>query len=697
MGIKQDVEDSLKDYPISTIDGQPDEEALSKLKLELVEGLASIPTLNGGGQHGHIGMILSTAEYTAISRNGAPYDILDNPGPYPLNVDATDAVNRERQVAEHKGEIKEYEMQLGAISWARKAIIGAVEECWLSEIKNPHVGFNHLTPFELLTHLESVGGTLDFMDITELQAELFTPWDQVEAPTSLFERQDKIEKQLVKAGIPAQPELRLALARTWFENTGEYDIALAKWDNLPATNRTLPAFRVMIQKEFAKRTKRDKQTAKGTGRGLANNVTAEDEAELQAMAMAEIVNAVTAQSNAQMEKMMEMLKTAMSATQPGTTPNPTTTTRAKCPHCNLRHPKPDECWELAKNAAKRVSKWARRVKKWKERRKNRAEEEALLDSAATSSFVKSSEGLQLTGKSTKMVSAANGGLMPPATALLGLSNLRDGARAALVVPGLKPTALMGVSPLADNGYTTIFHPHKKGVTVHDANSFELTLKSPPVLQGCRNAAGLWTVPIRDDAAISQSLNIDEAAMNVYEATVNKGGALGFLTKATLLTAAKHGNLVTFPGLTPENINKHFPESDETQKGHMRQSRQGVRSTKVLDEDMLSEVKPTPGIKKKDVYLRVFDATRRSMYTDQSGPFPIMSKQKHRYIMVAVELDGNYIDAEPLKTRSAKDLTDAYQKIFSRWKATESFALIGTCWTTKHLRVSSKQFGKTIVE
>ena len=211
-------------------------------------------------------MILSDADYTAISHNGAPYEIFDNPGSFPQNVDATDAVNRERQVAEHKGEIKEYEMQLLAMSWARKAIVAAVDECWLSEIKSPHVGFNHLTPFQLLTHLESVGAQLDFIDVTELQAELFAPWDQVEAPISMFERQDKIEKQLVKAGIPAQAELRLALARTWFEQTGEYDIALAKWDTLPAANRTLPAFRVMIQAEFLKQTKRDRQTANHGGR-----------------------------------------------------------------------------------------------------------------------------------------------------------------------------------------------------------------------------------------------------------------------------------------------------------------------------------------------------------------------------------------------------------------------------------------------
>eukprot|EP00956_Cyclotella_meneghiniana_P011678 scaffold16433_cov32-Cyclotella_meneghiniana.AAC.4 len=58
-----------------------------------------------------------------------------------------------------------------------------------------------------------------------------------------------------------------------------------------------------------------------------------------------------------------------------------------------------------------------------------------------------------------------------------------------------------------------------------------------------------------------------------------------------------------------------------------------------------------------------------MYTDQSGPFPRKSRRSNQYIMVEVELDGNYIDAEALKTRNAADLTAAHQKIFSRWKAT----------------------------
>ena len=199
------------------------------------------------------------------------------------------------------------------------------------------------------------------MDVTELQAELTTPWDQVEAPTTLFERGDKLERQLVKAGIPAQPELRLATALCWFQQSGEFDSALREWHLKPAANKTFTEFRVFIQKEFAKRQKRDKATAKATGRGIANNVTGQDvptEAELNAMAMAEFVNAVTTNSNAQMEKMMEMFTKSLATLSNNKQPDKETTfTHQKCPHCNLRHPNPDNCWELEKNAASRPQTW----------------------------------------------------------------------------------------------------------------------------------------------------------------------------------------------------------------------------------------------------------------------------------------------------------------------------------------------------
>eukprot|EP00804_Cyclotella_cryptica_P001021 CCRYP_008342-RA/>CCRYP_008342-RA protein AED:0.31 eAED:0.31 QI:0/-1/0/1/-1/1/1/0/401 len=240
-------------------------------------------------------------------------------------------------------------------------------------------------------------------------------------------------------------------------------------------------------------------------------------------------------------------------------------------------------------------------------------------------------------------------------------------------------ALMSVKKLADQGYTTIFHRYLQGVTVHNKDSFKLITSKPPLLQGWKDAGGLWTVPLVEQAASHVGQHTHEAAMNVYELPSTKDvvrfllAVLGFPTKAMLLTAIRNGNLVTFPGLTTDNVSKHFTESDETQKGHMKQTRQGVRSTKVIDEDAILEAdvvqQPKPGVKHKDVYLRTFKATKKSMYTDQTGRFPITSAQGHKYTMVAVELDGNYIDAEPLKSRTAQDLTDAYKGIHARWKAT----------------------------
>ena len=300
----------------------------------------------------------------------------------------------------------------------------------------------------------------------------------------------------------------------------------------------------------------------------------------------------------------------------------------------------------------------------------------MLDSGTTKTIVNSGQGMQLTGPSNTIVVAANGGeLTASNTALLPTCALSKGARKAIVVPGMKQRALMSVATLANNGYTTVFLPGQEGVNVFHAKDVNISAIAPPALQGWRDDKGLWMVSVTDETPIRQNIDVTETAMSVYDLPNTKEvvrflhASLGNPPRATLLTASQNGNLVTFPGMTPENISRHFPESDETQKGHMKQTKQGVRSTKVVDEDAMLGFKQQPGVKHKDVYLRVFDVTKKSMFSDLTGKFPITSARGNKYIMVAVELDGNYIDGEPLQSRYGKSLTKAYQTIFQRWKAT----------------------------
>jgi len=102
-------------------------------------------------------------------------------------------------------------------------------------------------------------------------------------------------------------------------------------------------------------------------------------------------------------------------------------------------------------------------------------------------------------------------------------------------------------------------------------------------------------------------------------------------------------------LTVKNVNKHFPESDETVKGHMNHQRQGVRSTKPKDlqePDASSAV----GKKERDIYIKVVDLwnPKETIYTDQTGAFPVTAQSGARYVMVMVTIDANAVLLCPIK-------------------------------------------------
>jgi len=206
MGIRHDVEQSLEKYEITKIDGQPTDEDLNLLIKELTNATGSVATRNGGGEHGHVGMVIDEAEYITFSNGGARFVIPTNPGPYPATVN-TDKVIHERQIAEHKAECNEYETYLGIKIYLRRMIVKSIDHEWLAEVESDTMGFNHLSPKALIIHLRSVGGTFDHMDVTELFTNIQKPWDGIEAPAAHFARGGKFERQFLKVGQSKKPEL----------------------------------------------------------------------------------------------------------------------------------------------------------------------------------------------------------------------------------------------------------------------------------------------------------------------------------------------------------------------------------------------------------------------------------------------------------------------------------------------------------
>ena len=129
MGVKEDIEESLKDRPVTKIDGQPNNKELTSFKKELSKIAASVPTSLRGGKHGHLGLVMKATDYTSISQGGAAFDIPTHPGAYPATVSADPAAGAREEV-EHKAKIREYEVCAGVEQALKDKIVQAIDPDW---------------------------------------------------------------------------------------------------------------------------------------------------------------------------------------------------------------------------------------------------------------------------------------------------------------------------------------------------------------------------------------------------------------------------------------------------------------------------------------------------------------------------------------------------------------------------------------
>jgi hypothetical protein len=119
---------------------------------------------------------------------------------------------------------------------------------------------------------------------------------------------------------------------------------------------------------------------------------------------------------------------------------------------------------------------------------------------------------------------------------------------------------------------------------------------------------------------------------------------------------------------------------------MKKQRQNVQSTKV--EIKPDKDKPVPDLgnhedipinavnpntissqqiakpkKMHDTYIQIHNANDTA-HSDQTGCFPVTSSSRNKYIMVLVEVNGNFIDVEPMKNKTAGSMIKAYLALWN---------------------------------
>ena len=355
--------------------------------------------------------------------------------------------------------------------------------------------------------------------------------------------------------------------------------------------------------------------------------------------------------------------------------------------------------ELIKKQGNKVAeKWKRKLnnrrarKQENERMKReitlRKSPTGVMDSGATSSCGRLRDPFIKTGElSHKQFQVPTGQIVQATEQVKLFLDIREPARTVDLVPAMKTDTLISVGKFADAGYLTVFDEEE--VNIYDGLKTKIEIKDEAIIRGWRDPeTGLYRIPLKSktdnwntdtillnkEGSKKITMNIPKASEeinNVYELPSTEKAirflhaAAGFPTKLTWLKAIRAGNYESWPMITVKNVNKYFPESKETQKGHMRQTREGVRSKKIKESNE-ENVPVTPVQKERDIMIKTYKM-RELIATDQTGKFPITSSRGSKYIMVMCEIDGNAILIATMKNRTEGEMIKAYLSLIQRLK------------------------------
>ncbi len=299
------------------------------------------------------------------------------------------------------------------------------------------------------------------------------------------------------------------------------------------------------------------------------------------------------------------------------------------------------------------------------------------DSGANGQYISKHDqckaGLSILRPSTWQVGVANGGTSNAKyITQLPFQKLSAQSKQADTFQDL-PTSMMSMGKTSDDSTVLVFT--KESINIFKEEDVLITSKGEPILIGIRDTQGQYQIPLMQQQGhwqprrpSKQARKALRQANNVYDLPSNEQASkwmhavCGYPVKSTWLKAIKAGNYVGWPMLTELNVQNYYLETTKTTKGHLNQTRKNVRSTKV--KATLLEICNTSrlhGKKVRNVYTQMY-MVQETMFSDQTGQFPIRSLHGNKYIMVMVEINSNAILVEPMKNHKDVEMIQAYSAL-----------------------------------
>eukprot|EP00978_Attheya_sp_CCMP212_P022997 scaffold69585_cov24-Attheya_sp.AAC.1 len=259
MGVTHNsVDGTTADFPhpdIPKIHGEPNRDSLIAIHELLCENVSSVTTNQGGGNHGHLMLMLSAKAYKEQTK----HDFLapPNPGDAPAVASAGDNRAQDQTSLDEafKWATRLYNRYYTTNKAIKKQIESAVERDFIAELRDQLTSFSQVTAFDLMEHLYDNYGLIDDVNLEVNQVTMMKPYDP-ETPRALLVAQLQRVRTLANIGDQGLTDgMLISKGITLLSNTTVFNDDIKDWNRLDAKEKTWANFKTHFQRAHRERWK----------------------------------------------------------------------------------------------------------------------------------------------------------------------------------------------------------------------------------------------------------------------------------------------------------------------------------------------------------------------------------------------------------------------------------------------------------
>jgi hypothetical protein len=258
------------------VTGEPTFEDLKVILRLLNTNAMSVALYEGGGCHGHLGIIMTNEEYFAVAVDVFP--VPNNPGPSAAVVvgmaaaviaETTQLQKEATQVYSTYHNVDQAIKKHNVDQAIKKLIIKAFYDAYLNALSDEIVGYANCTSLQLLNHLLTYYAMIAPTELTHNYERLNAPYDPNQPIETLFQQVQDARAFAVAGGQPYGATVIVDVAYTLVFNTVLFPDAGRAWQSRAISGKTWEQFKIdfaTVHREFHLTN----QTAQQSGFHIAN-------------------------------------------------------------------------------------------------------------------------------------------------------------------------------------------------------------------------------------------------------------------------------------------------------------------------------------------------------------------------------------------------------------------------------------------